>query len=180
MATIDLHFVDELIALRQAQHGGGRGAPLIQGGFRIGASANRGCIVILSALLQAYIEDVFQETAKRCFPALANNPVAFDSYWQQLKKGWGNPSDVNIVRLFLKLGVPDVFAGLSWQGTQNAALRKKLDVLNQVRNRIAHGAATLTVDGTPYSLTLAKVVVFRNTVQSLASRFEGQVANFIP
>jgi hypothetical protein len=85
MATLDLHFIDELIGVRQAQHGGGRGAPPLQGGHRIGASINRSCIVMLSAVLQSYIEDVFKEAANRAFPQLVANGDAFDRYWKQLK-----------------------------------------------------------------------------------------------
>jgi hypothetical protein len=55
MPSLDLHYVDELIAVRQNQHGGGQGAPLIIDGHRVGASLNRSCVVMLSALLQTFI-----------------------------------------------------------------------------------------------------------------------------
>ena len=35
---------------------------------------------MLSALLQAYVEEVFQEAAKRAFPELATDDAEFDSY----------------------------------------------------------------------------------------------------
>ena len=108
MAQVDLHFVNELIQVRQTQHGGARGAPPLVGNHRIGVSINRSCIVMLSALLQVYIEEVFQDAAKRAFPALQNNQASFDEYWKQMKN-WGNPSDVNIKTLFLirKIGSRD-------------------------------------------------------------------------
>jgi hypothetical protein len=134
---LDLHCVDELIAVRQDQHGGHPGAPPIQNGHRIGASINRSCIVMLSALLQAHVQDVFQDAARRAFPAFAANDAAFNAYWNQVKS-WGNPSDQNIRCLFIQIGVPDVFAGLSWQRTPTAVVREKLADLNQIRNRIAH------------------------------------------
>ena len=179
MAQINLHYVNELITVRQQQHGGGQGAPPIQGGHRVGSSINRSCIVMLSAMLQAYVEEVFHAAAKRAFPALAANQAAFDQYWNQMKS-WGNPSDANIKNLFIKLGIPDVFAGLSWQRTPTASVTKMLGELNQIRNRIAHGNRHLTLNGNPYSLRLADVITYRNMTSSFAGRFEGHVKTFIP
>lgn len=179
MPNLDLHFVDELIAVRQQQHGGGRGAPQIQNGHRIGASLNRSCIVMLSALLQTHVEDVFQEAAKRTFPKFKTDPASFDRYWNQVKN-WGNPSDVNITNLFLRLGAPDVFDGLSWQRAPTAEIKKRLGELNQIRNRIAHGNRQLTLNGQPYTLTLAKVVPFRNLAANLGARFTTHVETLLP
>ena len=93
---------------------------------------------------------------------------------------WGNPSDDNIKRLFLKIGVPDVFDGLSWQRTTTADIKTKLNVLNQLRNRIAHGSSNLTVNKAAYFLTLAKVSGFRNLAESFATRFSDHVKSLIP
>jgi hypothetical protein len=179
MAQIDLHYVDELIAVRQKQHGGGPGAPLILGGHRVGASINRSCVVMLSALLQSYVEEVFQDAAKRAFPALAADQPAFDQYWKQMKS-WGNPSDQNIKNLFIKLGIPDVFVGLSWQRTPTTSVRWMLDALNQIRNQIAHGSRRLTLGGNRFSMSLAAVTAYRNMTASFANRFEAHVRTFIP
>jgi len=179
MPTIDLHYVDELIAVRHHQHGGLRGAPPIRGGHRIGVSINRSCVVMLSALLQAYVEEVFQEAARRAFPELNADPLAFEQYWKQMKS-WGNPSDVNIKNLFLKVGVPDVFNGLTWQATTPVRIKRKLYELNRLRNEIAHGNTILSIDDVAYSLTLAKVVVFRNFTENFAARFPQHVEGLIP
>lgn len=179
MATIDLHYIDELIQVRQAQHGGNPGAPPVLGGHRVGVSINRSCVVMLSALLQAYVEEVYKDAARRMFPHLAARPADFDIYWRQMKM-WGNPSDANIKALFLRLGVADVFNGLSWQRTNTAAIKKNLEVLNIARNQIAHGAPHLTVNQSPYSLSLAEVVRFRNFADAFGNRFEHHVASFIP
>jgi RiboL-PSP-HEPN len=134
---------------------------------------------MLSALLQAYVEEEFQEAARRVFPSLSAEAEAFTLYWNQVR-GWGNPSNANIRNLFLKIGVPDIFSGLSWQGTTTADVADKLDVLNQLRNRIAHGSRSLTVNGGPYSLTLAKVITFRNLSEKFAERFSIHVQQLIP
>ncbi len=174
MVQIDLHFVDELVQARKAQHGGGRGAPLLLNNHRIGASINRSCMAMLSALLQGYVEEVFQVAAKRVFPSLGNDQKAFEDYWNQLKY-WGNPSDANIKKLFLKIGIPDVMNNLSWQGTKKPVIIKRLDELNQIRNRIAHGGQKLSLNGKPYLLTLAKVVIYKNLVANFGARFEDHV-----
>ncbi|MDR6333877.1 hypothetical protein GGQ86_002347 [Xanthobacter flavus] len=179
MATIDLHYVDELIQARQSQHGGSPGAPPVLGGHRVGTSINRSCIVMLSALLQSYVEEVFQDAARRVFPQFAAHQDGFDAYWRQVK-GWGNPSDSNIKTLFLRLGVVDVFSGLSWQHTDERAIKKNLDTLNQLRNQIAHGASRIVVNQASYSLSLAEVTRFRNFSHTFANRFERHVAGFIP
>ncbi len=134
---------------------------------------------MLSALLQTHVEDVFQDAAKRAFPALNADPAAFDRYWKQMKS-WGNPSDVNIGNLFLQIGLPDVFSGLSWQRTTTADIKEKLGELNQVRNRIAHGNRDLTLNGNSYTLTLAKVVAFRNLAEKFGERFTDHVNTLIP
>lgn len=61
-------------------------------------------------------------------------------------KQWGNPSDENITRLFLKIGVVDVLDGLSWKGFSNQSVRDKLRLLNLIRNQIAHGKKHLEVN----------------------------------
>ena len=178
MAGINLHFVDELIAVRRDQHGGGRGAPSLQGGHRIGASINRSCIVMLSALLQSYVEEVFGEAARRTFPRLNVDDAHYERYWNQMK-GWGNPSGANVKSLFLKIGIPDVFDGLSWQGTTTERIRTRLDELNQIRNQIAHGKRDLSLSGNRYSLSLARVQTYRNFAKNFGERFSEHVDGMI-
>ena len=51
----------------------------------------------------------------------------------------GNPNPENIRRLFKTLGFDDIFDGLSWPNMGPAALKKKLQDFNALRNRIVHG-----------------------------------------
>jgi hypothetical protein len=171
---LNLTAVDELIEVRRMLHGGERGAPpRREDGARQGDSLNRSCVVLLSALLQSYVQEVFEKAAKEALPNLRNDQV-WDSYWKQMKS-WGNPSADNIKTLFLKIGIHDVLDGLSWQNCDNKLVRRRLNELNQVRNSIAHGADTLKVNSANYTLTLAKVEAFRNFVQAFADRFEERV-----
>ena len=167
-----LEYVDELIAVRQAQHGGGQGAPpLLADGVRVGASVNRSIVVMISALLQSYVEDVFHRSAKRVFPSFQNDAEAYGRYWRQMKN-WGNPSDENITHLFLKIGVTDILDGLSWRGFSNQSVRTKLKTLNLVRNQIAHGKQHLQLNQQPYSLSLQEAKTFRNFTHNFGERFE--------
>jgi hypothetical protein len=126
--------------------------------------------VLLSALLQSYVQEVFEKAAKEALPNLRNAEV-WDTYWKQMKS-WGNPSADNITSLFLKIGIADVLGELRWQNCDNALVRHRLNELNQVRNSIAHGADTLKVNGKKYTLTLERVGRFRNFAEVFADRFE--------
>lgn len=171
-ANLNLTYVDELISVRQVLHGGSRGAPKkVEDGSREGASINRSCIVMMSALLQSYIQEVFRLCAKKALPTLKNDDV-WDAYWKQMK-GWGNPSADNTKILFLKIGAVDIFDGLSWQKCENASIRNKLNQLNHIRNSIAHGNDELRVNNGKYSLTLNKVKAFRDFIEVFGERFEG-------
>ncbi len=168
MALLDLHFVNELIAVRQEQHGGAPGAPLIIDGHRVGASINRSCIVMLSALLQTFVEEVFAELS---FELLEIEDDDAKTAYRRSFGRWGNPSDSNVITLFQRLGATDVLEDLSWQRITNQRIRSNLRQLNELRNQIAHGRRELRWANSTYSLSLAEAVRLRNFVQTFADRF---------
>ena len=169
MTTIDFALIDELITARRTLHGGGRGAPrLLTDSDRTGAALNRSIILMLSATLQGYVEEVFMKRAKRKLRLRGND---YDSF-KGLHNRWGNPSVQNISGQFGRIGIIDPLNGLSWQGCSNKTVRAKLELLNGLRNQLAHGARTLKIDGQPYSLTLQKASNLRRFVESFSSRFE--------
>jgi len=167
---IELTYVDELLAVRQNQHGGKVGAPAVVDGYRVGVSLNRSCVVMLSALLQGHVEEVCQ----RCSSSLLNSleTEAVSQKYRESYKRWGNPSDSNIDGLFLRLGLVKVLNGLSWQKCDNAALRRKLKEINELRNQIAHGRAKLQLNGNAYSLRLEAVWRYRSFVEKFGQEFE--------
>lgn len=167
MATLDLHYVNELIEVRQDQHGGGPGAPEIINGHRVGQSINRSCVVMLSALLQSFVEETFDELSAEL---LDIEDAARDMYRKSFSR-WGNPSEANIKTLFQRLGVVDVFEDLSWQRITNDRIRSNLRQLNEIRNQIAHGRRDLRWQNRRYSLSLAEAVRLRNFVRTFADRF---------
>lgn len=167
---LDLHYIDELLTVRRQQHGGLRGAPRVVDGYREGESLNRSCFVMVSALLQGYVEDVFIDVSRNVLPNLADD-LAIASYRRTFAR-WGNPSTENIGRLFGRIGVADVLAGLSWRNCSNRTVRSRLDSLNQIRNAIAHGRQEVRVDGEPIALSLARAAGYRDFIGAFAERFE--------
>ena len=76
---------------------------------------------MLSALLQGYVEETFLYASRRLFSTLRGDDVIKryrDTYFR-----WGNPSHENIRALFRRLGIDDVFAGLSWQNASGTRLQ---------------------------------------------------------
>jgi hypothetical protein len=168
MATLDLHYVNELIEVRQEQHGGYQGAPYKIDGHRVGASLNRSCIVMLSALLQSFVEEVFFEACVEFLGVEEHAQKAFRASFNR----WGNPSDENIRKLFNRMGVGDVLADLTWRGCRRGRVQENLRQINELRNQIAHGARNLTWRKRPYSLSLAEV--------GRLTRFAGCFGEYFP
>lgn len=169
MAEISLGALDEVIRARRTLHGGAVGAPrLLADGSREGGALNKACVVLLTASLQAYIEEVFVECSVLAFGDF-EEPQAkrYRKTWDR----WGNPSPDNIVNLFRRLGVDDIFHEFSWQGQSTATLKANLNTMNQVRNRIAHGDE-IRVDGNPFQLTLNRIVRWRNIAERFGERFD--------
>lgn len=172
MVELDLHYVNELIEVRQDQHGRERGAPLIDNGHRVGASINRSCIVMISALLQSFVEEVFADVSSEYLNIETDEEK---SVYRRTFGRWGNPSDTNIRLLFNRLGIADVLGELTWQATTSERICKNLKQLNEIRNQVAHGKRNLRHNNRSYSLSLAEAVRFRNFARSFADRFEAHV-----
>ena len=167
MAELNLHYVNELIEVRQEQHGGNQGAPYIVNGHRVGASLNRSCVVMLSALLQSFVEEVFFETSVELLGIEDNAQSVFRKSFSR----WGNPSDQNVRALFNRLGIGDVLADLSWRGCRRGRVNENLRQLNELRNQIAHGGQYLRWQNRPYSLSLAEAVRLRDFAQRFGDYF---------
>lgn len=110
-------------------------------GRRWGMEAlNRAGIVLLTAHLEGYIEDLFEEAssviASRVFDTTHYDVKAFVT---QATASFRNPRPQNIKDLFARLGLPDVLALIKWGTLTNVDVRKRLGDLVQLRNEIAHG-----------------------------------------
>ncbi|WP_321499297.1 hypothetical protein [Breoghania sp.] len=169
--ALSLALVEELISARRNLHGGDRGAPRrLEDGNHEGRALNRACVVMLTSAMQAYVGEVFVACSEKAFGRVLtpDERKNYDSTWSR----WGNPSDKNIINLFRRLGINDVFDGLSWQGQSTPTLKKNLDKMNQVRNCIAHGSV-IAIDGAAFSLTLSWINRWKKVSESFGSRFEG-------
>lgn len=170
MSLLDLFYIDELISVRESQHGGDRGAPQVIDGHRVGTSINRSCVVMLSALLQGFVEDVFIAASQRKFTNLKTDSDLVK--YRKTFRLWGNPNPDNIEALFLRLYIEEALKGLSWQKCDNDSVKSKLREINEVRNGIAHGKRDLTFNQKPVSLSLAKVRSYRNFAEKFGQYFE--------
>jgi len=128
LPTIDLAPLNELIAARRSQWED-IGTPQT-------LALNKSCILILSALLQGYIEEVFFTIS--CCLLVHLNQQDLEAYRKSIGH-WGNPSAENIERLFMRVGVGKIIDKIRWQRTDAKKIRTRLQLLNDQRNAIAHG-----------------------------------------
>ena len=97
---------------------------------------NKAAIALLSAHLQGFVEDLFEEAAN----ALLGGTVQDISTLIDEAPTRGNPNRHNIERLFGSIGFPSILDGMSWQKMGNDAVLNRLRELNELRNRIVHGS----------------------------------------
>lgn len=170
---LDLAHIDQLTEARKKLVDKPRGRPPLQNGETLGLAVQRSAIVLMSAVLQSFVEDVFLETSKTAL-APVNRLTSTAQYEKSYNRN-GNPNPDNIERLFLRLGIENVLDGLSWRKCTNETVRRKLNTLNQLRNGIAHGRTNLTIDGQAYVLRQVAVSNYRNFLEQFGARFEGHV-----
>jgi len=128
---------------------------------------NKASVALLSAHLQGFIEDLFEEAAGKLLAGKVPDVQTLVSN-ARLR---GNPTSENITRLFATAGFPDVLDGISWQKCTNATVRSRLKGLNELRNRIVHGGTE----------TVGKWQVehFKAFVENLAIRLDRKVATVV-
>jgi hypothetical protein len=124
-------------------------------------------VALLSAHLQGFVTDLFQEAARSLLAAHVPD-VAVLINAAHLR---GNPNEQNIIKLFASIGVPDVISGISWQKCSNSALRKKLRDFNELRNRIVHGKAEV--------VHKKSVVIYMGVWKNFAERLDKKVGSSI-
>lgn len=129
---------------------------------------NRAAMVLLSAHLQGYIEDVYADAARILLEGKVSD---IDALIEQAQSHFPNPHAHRIDDLFASIGLPTIMDGLRWRKASNQAIRKRLTEYIRTRNAIAHG--------TQEPVTKRKVVGFKRFVQLFASNFDEKVANDI-
>lgn len=128
--TDRLKDVDQLMEAHAAREGTQRGRRFDVEGL------NRAAILLLSAHLEGYLEDLVAEALHAINAEL--NP-------KRVNAGFANPSPDRIDDLFEFLGISKLTSQVSWRKASNASVKKALRDLVDMRNRIAHGALGVTV-----------------------------------
>lgn len=92
--------VEELVSAHSVLTGGGRGRPR----ERQGAALTRAGVVLLAAAMEAYVEELFEESARRVF---ANWPEPdVDAFVEQTAGRLNNADAKKTGMLFFNIGVP--------------------------------------------------------------------------
>jgi hypothetical protein len=160
-----LNDVQEIFEAHKSLTGGGRGRPA----ERQGAALTRAGIVLLAAALEAFVEDLFEETA--LFIMTENTEEERQYLFKHTSRAFGNANVFKINMLYFNLGIPWVLNDIRWQKCSNKVFRSKLDKLINARNSVAHGH--------PVKLQLNMLWSWKNTVEKFSERFEIKIADFV-
>lgn len=127
--------IDEIIAARDAICIPGAGKPANDRG----AAVLRAGVVLLGALFEEYIEDLFDVAVDIAF---ASHPVPDRKKLKSNTSGRNNNANVHQVNtLFFNLGIPWIMSHKKchWQKFTNASVQERLGKMAKARNEVAHG-----------------------------------------
>jgi hypothetical protein len=148
--SVRLQDIDQLMAAHAAVGGPERGRR-----FDVEA-LNRASVLLLSAHLEGYLEDLMREALIAVQGGLSGDAIV---------ARFANPTTGEIDKLFAVIGMEKPCSQISWRKAGNQAVKANLNELVGRRNRIAHGAEGVTV----YK---AEVERFRRYVTGFAQRFD--------
>jgi len=126
--------VDEIVFAHLIITGGQRGRPPLGRG----AALTRAGIVLLTSIMEAFVEDIFEESAKLLLHGRTSRQTKelFEATSKRL-----NVADYYKTNLlFFNLGIPWTLEQVRWQKFSNKSFRKTLNKLVDYRNKIAHGS----------------------------------------
>ena len=149
--TVRLADVDQLMDAHRAIGGPNRGRRYEVEGM------NRAAVLMLSAHLEGYLEDVMEEALAALNPQLNVKPLTGQFH---------NPWPDRIDELFAFLGMDRPSRAISWRGAGNPAVRRNLEKLVRTRNQLAHGTTGVRVYKN-------EITSLRRYVEGFASRFDG-------
>jgi hypothetical protein len=125
--------LDEIVAAHEALTGGGRGRPAM----KQGAALTRAGVVLLAASMEAFVEDLFDESAELLYPHLTRDQMG--KLRENTSEKLNNASVFKTNLLYLNLGIPWVLNSIRWQKFSTSTFQKALDKLVETRGQIAHG-----------------------------------------
>jgi len=130
---------------------------------------NRSAIVLLSAHLQGYLQEVFEEAAILLFMGQLGAEVHL--FVQESLKRFGNPQPDKIDSLFALLGIERITGQISWRNAQNKRVKERLRELVNLRNQIAHGNSV--------TVYRERVVRFMSFVDNFTERFDEELRGYL-
>jgi len=144
--------IEQLMAAHEAVGGTERGR-------RFGLVAlNRASVLLLSAHLEGYLEELMAEALDTVHTGLSPS---------ELTGRFANPSTGNIDKLFAFLGLSKPCDSISWQAAGNDAVKRNINELVETRNRIAHGATGIAVSKVKVTRYQRYVVGFTRAFDNL-------------
>lgn len=129
---------------------------------------NRAAVVLLSAHLQGYIDNLLSETAHI---VLCNKVKDINRLLELSKPQAANPHPDVIEKMFNSVGIYEVLDDISWQKAKNETVKHRLKEYIKLRNRIAHGSQE--------GVNKQKVVQFKKFVEIFAKNLDKIVAQKI-
>ena len=162
-----LEEVDEIISARDAICPPGRGRPQA----RQGAAVLAGGTVLLAAVFEGYVEDLFDASVDLLFA-----DVDLEDR-KELKRNTSrrnnNASVQQVNALFFYLGMPWVMQSpyMRWGKFSNAVVRERLDTLSKARNKIVHGVR--------YRVQKRSLVAWRRLIERLAEQLDNLTGQHI-
>jgi hypothetical protein len=162
-----LRDVDEILSARDAICPTGAGRPA----QRKGAAVLAGGTVLLAALFEGFVEDLYEVSVDKLF---ATYPAADR---QNLKKHTSernhNANVHQVNNLFFYIGLPWVMShpNVHWKKFNNASVQARLGKLSKARNELAHGQH--------HSVTKPQLKAWREFVERLAEKLDSIAFNHI-
>lgn len=159
--------IDEILAARDAICPTGAGRPA----QRKGAAVIAGGTVLLSALFEGFVEELFELTVDRLY---AGTPAGTRTTLKEHTSRKNNNANVHQVNtLFFYLGVPWVMSHpkIHWRKFNNAKVQERLGKLSKARNELAHGKN--------HAVTKPMLKAWRDFVWRLAGKLDEIAADHI-
>jgi|SRR5579872_605780 len=141
---------------------------------------NSAYAVLLSSHFQGFCRDLHTEAADHIIQHLnivdpAVRVVVRDQFTFGRRVDSGNPNPGNLGNDFLRLGIVKFWDKVKAQHARNADRQKKLEVLNEWRNAIAHQNVNPPTIGNRTTLRLSDVRGWRSACDGLVVAFDDVV-----
>ena len=122
---------------------------------------NRASIVLLSAHLQGYVEELHREAATIL---LSSRVSDVECLIKITSSQFRNPTANAVTSLFNTIGINNIFVAVKWQKARSDSIQRRLTDLIILRNKIAHGDLEY--------VTKERVVRSRKFIERLAEKLD--------